>query len=121
MVTDENQGGAPNYYPNSFGGPEPLQRAQTLDPPYKIAGDIYRFDSGDEDNFSQPAIFWNHVLDEDARIRLVQNIADHLSNAFDFIQKRTVANFTKVNSDFGRLLNHVLETKRSDKVSRVRH
>jgi len=45
-----------------------------------------RYNSGDEDNFSQPALFWRNVLKPDERDRLVQNIADHLKNAADFIQ-----------------------------------
>lgn len=121
MVVNGNQGGAPNYYPNSFSGPEPVQRARDLEPPYKVSGDIYRFDSGDEDNYSQPAIFWNSVLDEAARARLVTNIVDHLSNALGFIQDRAVGNFAKVNADFGRMLRRALAMKRNEKVQRVRH
>uniref|UniRef100_A0A1B0DEK2 Catalase n=1 Tax=Phlebotomus papatasi TaxID=29031 RepID=A0A1B0DEK2_PHLPP len=54
MNFTDNLNGAPNYYPNSFGGPEVSQRALKLDPPYKVCGDVARFDSGEsEDNFSQ--------------------------------------------------------------------
>jgi hypothetical protein len=28
MTVDGNQGGAPNYFPNSFGGPEPTPSAE---------------------------------------------------------------------------------------------
>jgi catalase len=45
-----------------------------------------RYNSGDEDNFSQPALFWRNVLKPDERDRLVQNIADSLKDAADFIQ-----------------------------------
>lgn len=121
MVVNDNQGGAPNYYPNSFSGPEPIQRARNLEPPYKVNGDVNRFDSGDEDNYSQPAIFWNEVLDEDARERLVTNIADHLSNAMDFIQEQVIVNFTKVDKEFGRKLTHALAMKRNQKIHGRRH
>jgi catalase len=45
-----------------------------------------RYNSGDEDNFSQPTLFWRNVLKPDERDRLVQNIADSLKDAADFIQ-----------------------------------
>lgn len=45
-----------------------------------------RYNSGDEDNFSQPTLFWRNVLKPDERDRLVQNIAESLKDAADFIQ-----------------------------------
>lgn len=116
MCVNDNQAGAPNYYPNSFGGPEPVQRARDLEPPYKVSGDVYRFDSGDEDNYSQATIFWDSVLDEAARKRLTDNIADNLSNALVFIQERAVANFAQVSPECGKLLEQALKKKRSEKV-----
>lgn len=113
MCFNDNQGGAPNYYPNSFSGPEPLQRASDLEPPYKVSGDVYRHESGDEDNFTQPRIFWNSVLDKHARERLVLNISDHLSNALEFIQERAVSNFSQVNIDFGQQLKKALQVNRA--------
>lgn len=117
-MTFDNQGGAPNYYPNSFEGPKSSLRARILEPPYKIWGDVYRFDSGDEDNYSQATIFWESVLDESARKRLVDNIAGQLVNALDFIQEQTVVNFSKVSRDFGRQLTQALSNKRKQKLQR---
>jgi catalase len=113
---NDNQGGAPNYYPNSFSGPEPSQRTRDLQTPYKIAGEVYRFDSGDEDNFSQPAIFWNNVLDEAARKRLVSNIAGHVVNAKEFIQERAIKNFSQVSAEFGQQLREAINLKKSAKM-----
>lgn len=39
----------------------------------------------------QVTIFWEKVLDKDAKERLVSNIAGHLKDAKDFIQKRAVS------------------------------
>lgn len=115
MCLTDNQGGAPNYYPNSFSGPEPLLYARDSEPPYKVSGDVYRFDSGNEDNFTQARIFWNFVLDEGARRRLVSNIAGQLSKALDFIQDRAVENFSQVDSDFGQQLRKaLLKARQSD-------
>ena len=111
MVVNENQGGAPNYYPNSFGGPETSPRARKLEPSFKVVGDVDRRDNGNEDNFTQPRILWKSVLDEPARNRLVDNIANHLVNAADFIQDRAIGNFAQVDSNFGKQLKQVLKTK----------
>lgn len=113
---NDNQGGAPNYYPNSFGGPEPCQRTRDLQGPYKLSGEVYRYDSGDEDNFSQPAIFWNNVLDDAARKRLVSNIAGHVVNAKEFIQERAIKNFSQVSAEFGQQLREAINLKKSAKM-----
>lgn len=39
----------------------------------------------------QVTTFWEKVLDKDAKERLVSNIAGHLKDAKDFIQKRAVS------------------------------
>uniref|UniRef100_A0A1A9V5X9 Catalase n=1 Tax=Glossina austeni TaxID=7395 RepID=A0A1A9V5X9_GLOAU len=117
MTVTDNQGGAPNYYPNSFAGPETDARARSLQSCCPVAGDVYRFSSGDtEDNFSQVTDFWVHVLDECARKRLVNNIANHLGNASQFIQERAVKNFTMVHADFGRALTEALSLVKSSKM-----
>ncbi|GFG40105.1 hypothetical protein Cfor_09356, partial [Coptotermes formosanus] len=101
-----NQGGAPNYFPNSFSGPknEPSAAIST----FNVTGDVARYNSGDEDNFSQPALFWRNVLKPDERDRLVQNIADNLKDAADFIQARTVKMFSQVDAEFGHKLSESL-------------
>ncbi|CAO1328780.1 unnamed protein product [Diamesa hyperborea] len=117
MCFTDNQAGAPNYFPNSFSGPEQSQRAKVLQPSYKLSGDVHRHDSGtSEDNFSQATIFWNTVLDDSARKRLVSNISGHLINASTFIQERAVANFAHVSADFGAQLTDALNVKRSAKM-----
>lgn len=114
MCVTDNQAGAPNYFPNSFNGPEEDQRAHKLQPPYKVTGDVYRFETSvSEDNYAQAADFWNNVLDDSARERMVANIAGHLSNASLFLQERQVKNFCQVNADFGKMLSEALKLKRS--------
>jgi catalase len=106
-----DQGGAPNYYPNSFGGPEPCHYTSLVQNPLeRIRGDVNRFESGlSEDNFAQASVFFTKTLDEEARQRLVTNIVDHLKNASTFIQERAVRNFGQVNGDFGRKLRVALK------------
>lgn len=117
MNSTDNQGGAPNYYPNSFGGPEPSHVARKLQNTQQpVCGDINRYETPDEDNFSQATVFYRRVLDQPARQRLVDNIVGHLKNASPFIQERAVKNFAQVDGDFGRLLNEGLKLQRSAKM-----
>lgn len=37
-----NQGGAPNYFPNSFSGPISDERAKSLCPSFAVSGDVAR-------------------------------------------------------------------------------
>jgi catalase len=114
MCFNDNQGGAPNYFPNSFSGPQECPRTKSLEPSTKIIGDIQRIDSGDlEDNFAQATDFWNKVLNAEEKKNLVSNIAGHLCNASQFIQERAVKNFSNVSADFGRQLNEQLNLKRT--------
>lgn len=99
-----------------FLGPQPSQRTVNLQQPFKVSGEVYRYDTGDEDNFSQATTFWNNVLDDAARKRLVSNIAGHLINAQTFIQERTVGNFSKVSADFGKALSDELKSKKTAKM-----
>ena len=55
------------------------------------SGDTGQYQSGDEDNFSQPTTFWTKVLDEKERSDLVSNMAGHLKNAQEFIRQRAVS------------------------------
>lgn len=104
--TFDNQNGCPNYFPNSFSGPDDDMKYS----PHKFqaSGDCQRYESGEEDNFSQVTLFWEKVLDKEAKERLVSNIAGHLKDAKEFLQKRAVENFTKVHPDFGNSLSKKL-------------
>ncbi|XP_031347420.1 catalase-like [Photinus pyralis] len=99
--TINNQGGAPNYHPNSFGGPNSSKRAKDLLIHFEENGITDRYDARDNDNYSQPRIFYQRVLSADERSRLIQNIVDHLSNANPTIRERAVKQFALVDADFG--------------------
>lgn len=45
------KGGAPNYYPNSFGAPE--QQLSALEHRTHCSGDVQRFNSASDDNVTQ--------------------------------------------------------------------
>jgi catalase len=101
-VQDNNQGGAPNYFPNSFNGPQPVASAK--EHVYQATGDVKRHESGDEDNFSQVGDFWNKALNDQGRANLAKNLAANLSGANVEIQKRVVANFTKCDPAYGKAI-----------------
>jgi len=104
---DKNQAGAPNYHPNSFNGPATCKQA--LESKFEAAGDVQRWCSFDEDNFTQPGNFWSKVLDDGARQRLVDNLAGSLVNVKEEIRNKAVGNFTAVNADMGAKLTKAIE------------
>ncbi|GFR66373.1 catalase [Elysia marginata] len=106
QCVDDNQGGAPNYFPNSFSGPQDVP--DKVEASYTLTGDVGRYNTADDDNFSQPGIFYRKVLSKEERARLVENIAGHLKDAQDFIQKRAVNNFAQADADFGNALRSAL-------------
>lgn len=101
-MTIYNHGGAPNYFPNSFSGPQECPAARS--PPFQVTGDVDRYDPVDEDDFGQVTTFWRKTLDEPARERLVQNMVASLRNASTFIIERAVRNFARVDVDLAQRL-----------------
>lgn len=107
MTVSDNQGGAPNYYPNSFTGPE--DQPQFKQSRMFASGDVQRFNSANEDNVTQVREFYLKVLNEEERQRLCKNIAEHLKDAQLFIQKRAVKNFTDVHPKYGACIQALLD------------
>ncbi|GIX67207.1 catalase [Caerostris extrusa] len=77
------------------------QRPHRQRTPFEVSGDVDRYDSSNEDNFTQAGIFYREVLDDDQRSRLVENIANNLVMAQDFIQERAVKNFAQADPEYG--------------------
>lgn len=109
----DNQGGAPNWHPNSFGGPNVDPHAMSwIPPPAQITGVLDYHDLGDDDNYSQPRVFWNKVLDEGGKNRLVNNLASTIKLANEKIRNRAVDMFSKVDEDMGDRLRTALSKER---------
>ena len=63
---------------------------------FPATGDIARYNSTDEDNFTQAGVFWRDVLNDDQKERLVDNISGHLCNAQKFIQVKHSHNIISI-------------------------
>jgi catalase len=99
MRTDANGGGGPNYWPNSFGGPEPTGDGE---PPFEVSGKAGRYPySFPNDDFVQAGTLYRKVMDDYQRERLVGNVVDHLGKAKKRIQMRQTALFFKMDQDCG--------------------
>ena len=101
MRSDDNGGGSPNYWPNSFGGPEPDPKS--LEPHFEVSGDAGRHPyRHPNDDFVQPGNLYRDVMSDEDREHLVGNIVSHLGGAQKRIQLRQTALFYKADVDYGR-------------------
>ncbi|GAI97768.1 unnamed protein product, partial [marine sediment metagenome] len=80
MRTDSGGGADPNYWPNSFNGPEPDISAK--EPPFEISGEADRYPySYPNDDFVQAGNLYRDVMTGQDRENLIGNIVDHLGGA----------------------------------------
>ncbi|MFH1675704.1 MAG: catalase [bacterium] len=100
MRLDKNGGDGPNYWPNTFGGPDPDK--EFTPPPVDISGMAARhaYELGDID-FVQPGALYRDVMTDFDREHLITNIVSHLGGAQKRIQLRQTALFYKVDKDYG--------------------
>lgn len=101
MRVDGNGGGGPNYWPNSFNGPEPDPTAG--EPPFDLDGQAGRHEySFPNDDFVQAGNLFSKVMRDQDRANLIGNIVDHLGGAQKRIQLRQSAIFFKADPDYGK-------------------
>lgn len=120
MCVVDNQGGAPNYYPNSFSAPE-HQPKLALESSTRVSGDVRRYNTANDDNVSQVRTFYTSVLNEEQRKRLCENIAGHLKDAQLFIQRKAVKNFSDVHPDYGARIQALLDKYNAEKPKNAIH
>jgi catalase len=100
MRVDENGGGGPNYYPNSFEGPQP--QPEMAEPSLEFSGKGARRPYvHPNDDFVQAGDLYRKVMTDEDREHLIGNIIDHLGNAKKRIQIRQTALFYKVEPEYG--------------------
>jgi len=114
MTVDGNQGGAPNYYPNTFGGPE--QDAQFVESTYRVTvPEVSRFNSADDDNFTQPQALWDNVLTQEEKEYMALNLAASMSPAEARIQNTALGNFEQVSPELAQMIRENLATFKKNK------
>jgi catalase len=100
MRFDDNGKAAPNYEPNSFGGP--VEDHRYLDIPYAIQGDAARYDHrAGNDDYTQPGNLFR-LMSPAQRVRLIENIASSLKHVPERIQKLQISHFEKADPEYGR-------------------
>jgi catalase len=108
MRVDANGGSGPNYYPNSFGGPEPDPGVG--EPPVDISGMAARHSyTLSDDDFVQAGDLYSKVMTDEDRDHLIGNIVSHLRGAQRRIQLRQTALFYKADEDYGSRVANGLE------------
>jgi catalase len=100
MRSDDNGGSAPNYWPNTFGGPSP--DSDFSPPAIDIAGMATRhsYELGDVD-FVQAGDLYRKVMNDTDREHLISNIVGHIKGAQKRLQLRQTALFYKADKDYG--------------------
>ncbi|HXQ61340.1 MAG TPA: catalase [Acidimicrobiales bacterium] len=112
MRFDDNAGRAKNYEPNSFDGP--VQGDRPLYAGLDAAGTsgTYRWDDRQGDDFGQAGALYR-MIPEDSRRRLVEAIADGLSQVSkDEIIERSLSHFRAADPDYGARVEQAVEARR---------
>ncbi|ANW96590.1 catalase [Wenyingzhuangia fucanilytica] len=99
---------AVNFYPNDRDD-APKQDESIAEPPLKINADtIARFDSREEDNYSQAGNLFR-IMSDEQKETLTNNIVGGLQHANADIQKRMIAQFEKADPEYGKLVSEKLK------------
>lgn len=96
---DGNFGRAPNYQPNSFGGP--VDDVSVKEPPLKICGDADRYDHrAGNDDYTQAGNLYR-LMSAEEKARLVANLVGAMQGVPREIQVRQIGHFTKADPAYG--------------------
>jgi catalase len=96
---DGNFGRAPNYQPNSFGGP--VDDASVKEPPLKISGDADRYDHrAGNDDYTQAGNLYR-LMSAEEKARLVANLVGAMQDVPRAIQERQIGHFAKADPAYG--------------------
>jgi catalase len=96
---DGNFGRAPNYQPNSFGGP--VDDVSVKEPPLKISGDADRYDHrAGNDDYTQAGNLYR-LMSAEEKARLVANLVGAMQGVPREIQVRQTGHFTKADPAYG--------------------
>jgi catalase len=113
MRFDDNGGHGPNYEPNSLDGP--AETGERYDLAYPVSGPVgpaAPVRHREDDDFVQAGALYR-LMAEDARARLVANIAGSLARVSrrDVID-RSIAHFQKADPEYGRRVAEAVAERR---------
>ena len=119
MRFDDNSGRARNYEPNSYDGP--AETGDKYDAGYQVTGPVGpspQVRHVEDDDFAQAGALYR-VMKEDARARLIENLAGSLSQVSrqDVID-RAVGHFRKADPEYGGRLAEAVALKRAQRSGR---
>jgi len=99
MRFDGNYGDAPNYEPNTFGGP--VEDRRFKEPPLKISGDADRYDPREgSDDYTQVGNLFR-LMSKEEQLRLYANTARAMAGVPDEIKLRWVRLCAKADPEYG--------------------
>ena len=90
-----------NFFPNSMHGPAPDATSGNDSFHGHASSPAGRFKAAGDDDFSQPGIFYEQVMDDAGRQRMLYNICSHLAKAGERIKLRSACYFAAVNQELG--------------------
>jgi catalase len=100
MRFDDNGGDAPNYEPNSFGGPVEDHRFRELR--YKVQGEVGRYNHREgNDDYTQAGDLYR-LLSAEEKDHLIHNIVTHMNGVSERIQRLQIGHFAKADPEYGR-------------------
>ncbi|WP_367305629.1 catalase [Alicyclobacillus acidocaldarius] len=105
MRFDDNGGPSPNYYPNRLGHPAPTERARG--PEYPVQGLVGHYEYRDRDFYTQPRKLY-HVMPEQERADLADNLAASLRQVDREIVERQMVHFEQIDADLARRVSEAL-------------
>jgi catalase len=113
MRFDDNGGRAKNYEPNSYDGP--AETGEPYDLGYDVSGSVGPrglVKHAEDDDFVQAGALYR-VMKEDARQRLIDNIAGGLAQVSrrDVVE-RSIGHFAKADAEYGRRLTEAVARRR---------
>ncbi|MFD2923330.1 catalase KatA [Halobacillus naozhouensis] len=99
MRFDGNGGGAPNYEPNSLGGP--AEQPESKQAAYEVSGLAESVGYDHNDHYTQAGDLYR-LLSEEEQTRLVQNIVDSMKPVErDEVKLRQIEHFYKADPEYG--------------------
>ncbi|MDR2198052.1 MAG: catalase [Deltaproteobacteria bacterium] len=108
LVNDSPAGAAPNFWPNSFGGPGPKPLNY---PEVPLSGNAARYnvEVGPED-YEQPRALYNRVMTQEEKDRFLDNVADAMSGVIERIRLRSIVMFWKMEPEAAKILAKATKT-----------